>query len=213
MKAQSVGCPSWSPDGKLVAFDSIKSGNLDIYVVSAEGGPVRRITTDPADEAAAQWSRDGHWIYFYRILGRSQPIWKIPSEGGKAIQITKGDGWAAHESADGYLYFNSYRSQKGAILRVPVSGGTETLVTEAVGEGFLWDLTERGIYAIDTYAKPLATLCLYDFASRRIESLAPVHKNPGFRVQEGMSVSPDRKWLVYDGGIFASDIMLIDNFR
>jgi len=213
MKAKSVGSPSWSPDGKLVAFDSMTSGNLDIYVVSAEGGPARRITTDPANEGAAQWSRDGRWIYFFWMRGGSQPIWKIPSEGGKAIQITEGDGYTTHESADGYLYFNSYRSQKRGVWRVPVSGGSETFVTDAVGDGFYWDLTDRGIYAIDPNAEPVATVCFYDFAARRVTSLAPVHSDPGFEVYEGLSVSPDGKWLVYDGGIFSSDLMLMDNFR
>ncbi len=32
-------------------------------------------------------------------------------------------------------------------------------------------------------------------------------------VDEGLSVSPDGKWLLYSGGIFTSDIMMIDNFR
>ena len=96
---------------------------------------------------------------------------------------------------------------------MPVSGGSETLVTDAVHGGFWWDLTDRGIYAIDPDAKPVATVCFYDFASRRVTNLAPVHSDPGFEVYEGSSVSPDGKWLVYDGGIFSSDIMLIDNFR
>ncbi len=215
MKAASVGSPSWSPDGRLVAFDSVKSGNLDVYLVGAEGGPVRQITTDPADEAAAQWSRDGHWIYFQRIQGQSTPLWKMPLEGGKAVQITKGDVFRSHESTDGNLYFNSSRYPKGtpAIWRVPASGGTETLVTEALGVNFLWDVTDRGIYGVDYYAKPLATICFHDFSSRRIKSLAPVHSDPSFEVREGMSVSPDGKWLVYDGGIFTSDIILIDDFR
>jgi len=218
MKAKSVGSPSWSPDGKLIAFDSNRIGNLDIYVVSAEGGPIRRITTDPADEGAAQWSRDGRWIYFASDRSGSWQIWKMPSEGGKAIQIPKSGGLVARESADGYLYYSSYSPQKPGMWRVPVSGGSETLVTDetpmrdAVG-GFYWDLTDRGIYAIDWHAKPVATVCFYDFATRRVASLAPIHGDPGFSVYEGLSVSPDGKWLVYDGGIFTSDIMLIDNFR
>ncbi len=215
MKAKSVGSPSWSPDGKLVAFDSNTSGNLGIYVVSAEGGLVRRVTTDPADEGAPQWSRDGRWIYFSSPKSGSWQISKMPSEGGKAI-LTKGVGLVARESADGHLYFRS--AERPGVWRVPVSGGSEILVTEttpvtdAVG-GFLWDLTDRGIYAIDWHTKPVATVGFYDFAAGRVTSLAPIHSDPGFRYYEGLSVSPDGKWLVYDGGIVTSDIMMIDNFR
>ena len=92
MKAGSAGSPNWSPDGKWIAFDSTKSGNNDIYVVSAEGGPVRRITTDPTEEAVPRFSRDGRWIYFGSNRSGSWQIWKMPSEGGKAIQITRDGG-------------------------------------------------------------------------------------------------------------------------
>jgi len=75
------------------------------------------------------------------------------------------------------------------VWRVPVSGGSETLITER-GWGYHWDLTDRGIYTIDPNAKPVATICFYDFATRRVRSLAPVHRDPGFELSEGLSVSP-----------------------
>ena len=43
-RAGSVGAPRWSPDGKTIAFDFAAKGgnNVDIYVISASGGPPRR---------------------------------------------------------------------------------------------------------------------------------------------------------------------------
>ena len=29
--------PSWSPDGRRIAFDSMRDGNLEIYVMNADG--------------------------------------------------------------------------------------------------------------------------------------------------------------------------------
>jgi hypothetical protein len=137
----------------------------------------------------------------------------MPSEGGKATQITKDEGTAPIESADGYLYYYAYTPQKRGVWRVPVSGGSETLVTGAVGDWWRWDLTDRGIYFIDGNAKPVATICFYDFATRRVSILAPVHKDPRFTTPDGPTVAPDGKWLLYSGGISTSDIMMIDNFR
>ncbi|MCK5566843.1 MAG: PD40 domain-containing protein, partial [Actinomycetia bacterium] len=30
-------CPSWSPDGKMIAFNSYRDGNTEIYVMNADG--------------------------------------------------------------------------------------------------------------------------------------------------------------------------------
>jgi Tol biopolymer transport system component len=215
MKTGSTGSPSWSPDGKNVSFDSTKSGNFDIYVVSAEGGPVRRITADPTDEVIPRWSRDGRWIYFGSNRGGGWQIWKVPADAGKAIQITKDKGVSVRESVDGFVYYCSgfYRLVNGNMWRTPISGGTETLVLDRVFPAHSWDLTERGIYFIDRNAKPVATICLYDLATRRVRSLAPVSGDPGYRIDIGLSVSPQEEWLLYSGGIFTSNIMMIDNFR
>jgi Tol biopolymer transport system component len=213
-KAAAQGSPCWSPDGKNIAFDSIKSGNLDIYLVSAEGGLARQITTDPSEEAVPNFSRDGRWIYFGSNRNGSWQIWKMPSDGGQAIQITRVGGMSARESNDGFVYYHGYYNlQKEGIWRVPVSGGPETLVVDRHVLPMTWDLTDRGIYFIDGNTKPVATICFYDLATRRVRSLAPVHNDPGFGLSEGLSVSPDGKWLIYGGGFSTSDIMMIDNFR
>lgn len=213
MKAGSTGSPDWSPDGKNIAFDSTKSGSGDIYVVGAEGGPVRRITTDPTEEVVPRWSRDGRWIYFGSNRGGSWMIWKMPSDGGKPIQITRDGGLDACESANGYVYYHGYNDlQKKGIWRVPAAGGSGMLVLDKDISSLVWDLSDRGIYFIDETANPMA-ICFYDFATRSVRILAPVHDDPGFGVRVGLSVSPDGKWLLYSGGIGTSEIMMIDNFR
>jgi dipeptidyl aminopeptidase/acylaminoacyl peptidase len=210
------GSPNWSPDGKWIAFDAVKSGNNDIYMVSAEGGPVRRVTTEASEEIVPRWSRDGRWIYFGSDRNGSWQIWKAPPDGGKAIQITKDGGMAARESVDGQFayFYGFYRYQRKGLWRVPASGGPEKLVLNMDIPPHDWDLTDRGIYFIDVNAKPMATVCFFDFATRQVRSLASVSNDQGFSSDnDGLNVSPDGKWLVYDGGIFTSDIMLIDNFR
>jgi len=89
----------------------------------------------------------------------------------------------------------------------------ETRVLEKTIPSQDWDVTDRGIYFIDGGASPVATVCFFDFAAKRVKNLAPVSSDPEFGLDEGLSVSPDGKWLIYCGGITASDIMLIDNFR
>ncbi|MDB4676858.1 DPP IV N-terminal domain-containing protein, partial [bacterium] len=56
--------PSWSPDGKQIAFCSNRHGNNDIFVMNAEGSDVRRLTSHEANDSAPIWSPDGKQIAF-----------------------------------------------------------------------------------------------------------------------------------------------------
>jgi Tol biopolymer transport system component len=61
----AVGSPRWSPDSRWIAFDSpTKAGNDDIYVIGADGGQSRRLTSGPSNNVRPSWSHDGRWIYF-----------------------------------------------------------------------------------------------------------------------------------------------------
>ena len=51
--------PLFSPDGNWVAFTGDYDGNLDVYVVAAQGGNPRRLTWHPAGDLVNSWSPDG----------------------------------------------------------------------------------------------------------------------------------------------------------
>jgi len=47
--------PIWSPDGHLILFQSLRDGNMDIYVMNADGTNQHKITNHPADDHDATW--------------------------------------------------------------------------------------------------------------------------------------------------------------
>src|SRR5262245_5012684 len=51
--------PVFSPDGSQIAFSMNVGGNLDVYVVAAEGGEPRRMTYHPKEDVAVDWTPDG----------------------------------------------------------------------------------------------------------------------------------------------------------
>jgi len=209
--AGSSASPDWSHDGKQIAFDSNKSGTSKIYIVGAEGGPVRQFTTGAAEDAVPRWSRDDRWIYFGSNRSGSWQVWKAPSEGGTPLQVTKDGGMVACESADGYVYYYAYYSQKRGIWRVPITGGRETLVLDREIVPSQWDLTGDGIY----FTEPPATLSFFDFATRTVANLgSAVSDSQVSIIPDGIGVSPEGKSLFFVAGVRSPpDILMIDNFR
>ncbi|HLB48005.1 MAG TPA: hypothetical protein VJL59_13450, partial [Anaerolineales bacterium] len=42
--------PSWSPDGSLIAFQTDRDGNWEIYRMTADGSDLANLSNDPADD-------------------------------------------------------------------------------------------------------------------------------------------------------------------
>jgi Tol biopolymer transport system component len=56
--------PTWSPDGRQIAFTGLTGGLTDLFVVDVESSRVTRLTRDPFAEIHPAWSPDGRWIAF-----------------------------------------------------------------------------------------------------------------------------------------------------
>ena len=84
--------PSWSPGGKRIAFDSMRDGNLEIYVMNADGSGVVRVTDHPAIDAIPDWSPDGKRIVFVseRIAKGQRRLFSVTPAGGGTKQVTRG---------------------------------------------------------------------------------------------------------------------------
>ena len=48
--------PSWSPDGRKIAFTTKRDGNFEVYVMNADGSGQRNLTRNPAPDRSPVWS-------------------------------------------------------------------------------------------------------------------------------------------------------------
>jgi Tol biopolymer transport system component/class 3 adenylate cyclase len=69
--------PSWSPNGRRVAFWFVKNGVRDIATIPAGGGPVVPITNDPPMDWNPVWSRDGYVYFSSDRGGDGFQLWRI----------------------------------------------------------------------------------------------------------------------------------------
>ncbi len=56
--------PVWSPDGKMIAFLSARSGDSQVYLLSMEGGEAKPLTSLSTGADIVKWSPDGKTIAF-----------------------------------------------------------------------------------------------------------------------------------------------------
>ncbi len=84
--------PALSPDGRRVAWRSIRGGNEEVRVARADGTNVHNLTRNPALDYAPAWSPDGRRIAFASTRGNANEIphiWVMAADGSDAHVVTR----------------------------------------------------------------------------------------------------------------------------
>jgi TolB protein len=81
--------PIWSPDSRWIAFESLASGSLDIYIAPADGSaPPINLTDHPAPDYAPAWSPDGRFIAFVSNRTGNDDIYLMSIDGSLIRRLT-----------------------------------------------------------------------------------------------------------------------------
>ena len=88
--------PSWSPDGKRIAFMSDRKGDavsFDIYIMNADGGNQQKLTNNRGWDGSPSWSPNSKRIVFvsYRDrnkVGHNTEIYVMDADGGNQQNLT-----------------------------------------------------------------------------------------------------------------------------
>ncbi|MGA8596751.1 MAG: DUF5050 domain-containing protein [Bryobacteraceae bacterium] len=204
------GSPCFSRDGQFIAFDRQETRKWAIYVMTAQGGKLARISSTVGNNFRPSWSSDGRSIYFLSDrTGRSE-VWRVSSTGGREMQITKHGGTAYVESPEGgTIYYLREEGSNSSLWKCSTEGTQESKVLDCFMSAFT--IAKHGVYFL---SGPGSTWSLrfFDFATRR--TTTGLFSLAACRIDGHLSVSPDERWLLYqqqDGTL--SDLMLVKNFR
>ncbi len=120
-----AGGPAISPDGKMLAFASDRTGNMDVYVRQINGRQATRLTTNAANDNEPCFSPDGTRIVF-RSSREGGGIYVMDTLGGPERKLADG-GVVPRYSPDGttiaYVVPSTF-SLLGRLYVVAAEGGT-----------------------------------------------------------------------------------------
>jgi TolB protein len=123
---------AWATGGEdeTIAFSSSRSGNTDIYLVSADGGDLRRVTTASVEELEPCWSPDASRLAYQS----RRPVWTLYSslpDGSDERTLTSSLSWSPSWSPDGSSVAYSTGS---SIRRVSVLTGEVDVLVASCGD-------------------------------------------------------------------------------
>jgi Tol biopolymer transport system component len=125
----------YSPDGKHIAFASLRSGRQGVWISNADGSNLVQISNPNYDSGSPQWSPDGSKIVFDSFPGDHWAIFvadvaeRTPRRLVTNISSNIRPSW----SRDGkWVYFVSHAAGMEGVYRCPASGGDAIVLSKDV---------------------------------------------------------------------------------
>jgi serine/threonine protein kinase/Tol biopolymer transport system component len=123
---------TWTPDGRIV-YSSDASGLRDLWIMDADGGNQKQLTSDAGTNFGPVVSPDGKYIVFVSDRKNSKPtIWRMEIDGSNPKQLTDGnydrnptfspDGQAIIYTSMGVMHPN--------LWKVSIDGGEPVKLTD-----------------------------------------------------------------------------------
>jgi dipeptidyl aminopeptidase/acylaminoacyl peptidase len=205
---RSVFDPTWSPDGKQVAFSTDMSGRFNLWKVNAGGGWPIQLTQSDDRQFAASWSPNGEWIAYQQDAGGNEmwDLYAVPSNGGEVVNLTntadvreEGPLW----SRDGKTIAFSQKPKDATIYNIALLDWQSRSVRKLTNEAtktyswspVAWSADGKYLFASrsEVSGVPEGEVYRIEIASGKLENLTP---HQGKVLYAASSLSPDGNTLL-----------------
>jgi len=138
---------AWSPDGKTIAFNSDRTGDMNIWLRSMETGKSTQLTRGRGGDYQANWSPDGKTIAFFSSRAGTADIWTANVESRELRQLTTNGAVNVNPffSLDGKLIaFNSDQTGRPEVWVMNADGSKPRQLTDTGVMGHFLRWNESG---------------------------------------------------------------------
>ena len=126
---ESYSLGKFSPDGKMIAFASTKTGGLNIWIKQTTSGEAVQITKDEFHNDQPIWSPNGEELAFFSTRGNQTGIWRMPVLGGSpkfVANIDDGSSLLRLWSKNNLIYYES----ENDLYAIDVNSGKSKQTTD-----------------------------------------------------------------------------------
>ena len=207
--------PLFSPDGKKIAWISMKRGGFEadkqrLFVVDVESGQKKELTLNyKYNVTSPVWKADGSGFYFTSLVNALQGIFEIDLD-GNVRRITAEDAWfdfdGVQVAGDRFITTNRSMNRPNEIVSVSIADGSFVQLThendEVLAKVKTGKIEERWITTVDN--KKMHTWVVYppDFdPNKKYPAILFCLGGPQGTISQGFSTRWNYKLMASQGYI------------
>ena len=134
--------PTWSPDGRQIAFTSNRESGIGIFAMDSDGNNLRRLTPLRSWDYNPAWSPDGKQIAFQSSQNENIDIYVMNADGSNRRRLTR------HPAHDRYpswspdskriLFYSERDGVNGEVYMMDAHGNNQQNLTNHIAWDGLW---------------------------------------------------------------------------